>query len=521
MEFAQVFVIHCEPNFSLPWQRKRQYASSSTGFIIDGQRILTNAHCIDHHTQVKLKRRGSNEKFEAAVLAIGAECDLVKLKGQGSDEKFVATVLAIGAVKLKRRGSDEKFVATVLAIGAECDLALLTVDDPRFWESSESVKFGVLPALQDPVMVVGYPIGGDTMSVTSGVQPDFHTYTLAGASELLGIQIDAAINSGNSGGPAFSEEGLCIGVAFQSLKHEDAENIGYVIPTPVVQHFINDYERNKRYTGFPWLGLEWQKTESPDLREMLKMKPNQKGVMVRRLEPTAAASKKGVLQALGTDCSGKQVGKTLTIDQNIEFDEIESCYTKAIPKKYVNEEATLRLLHAGKEVTVKVGPVKLNADQNDLTKPNQSKNMNEEAALSLLHAGKEVTVKVKLLAPVRLIPWHILNKPPSYFIVAGLMFTPITVPYLRSEYGKDYEFDAPVKLLDKMAHSMANSEGEQVTNLKDLVRAVESCTASFLEFDLEYNQKVVLNTKRAKVATKEIMITHCIPSDRSPDLVGI
>jgi hypothetical protein len=32
----------------------------------------------------------------------------------------------------------------------------------------------------------------------------------------------------------------------------------------------------------------------------------------------------------------------------------------------------------------------------------------------------------------------------SYFIVAGLVFTPATVPYLRSEYGKEYDFDAPV-----------------------------------------------------------------------------
>lgn len=47
-----------------------------------------------------------------------------------------------------------------------------------------------------------------------------------GAAELLGIQIDAAINSGNSGGPAFSAAGKCVGIAFQSLKNDDAENIG-------------------------------------------------------------------------------------------------------------------------------------------------------------------------------------------------------------------------------------------------------------------------------------------------------
>lgn len=40
-----------------------------------------------------------------------------------------------------------------------------------------------------------------------------------------------------------------MGIAFQSLKNEDAENIGYVIPTPVIMHFIQDYEKNGAYTG--------------------------------------------------------------------------------------------------------------------------------------------------------------------------------------------------------------------------------------------------------------------------------
>lgn len=67
--------------------------------------------------------------------------------------------------------------------------------------------------------------------------------------EFLFLQIDAAINSGNSGGPAFNDKGNCVGIAFQSLKHEDVENIGYVIPTPVIMHFIQDYTKNGSYTG--------------------------------------------------------------------------------------------------------------------------------------------------------------------------------------------------------------------------------------------------------------------------------
>ena len=54
--------------------------------------------------------------------------------------------------------------------------------------------------LQDAVAVVGYPIGGDTISVTSGVVSRIEvTSYVHGSTELLGVQIDAAINSGNSG----------------------------------------------------------------------------------------------------------------------------------------------------------------------------------------------------------------------------------------------------------------------------------------------------------------------------------
>ena len=148
------------------------------------------------------------------------------------------------------------------------------------------MEFGQLPSLQSPVTVAGYPIGGVAISVTQGVVSRIEVTAYShGSSELLGLQIDAAINSGNSGGPAFNSKGECVGVAFQSLKHDDAENIGYVIPTPVIVHFITDYDRKGKYTGFPTLGLEWQKLENPNMRKYLNMKNAQHGVFVRRVSP--------------------------------------------------------------------------------------------------------------------------------------------------------------------------------------------------------------------------------------------
>ncbi|CAN4093523.1 unnamed protein product [Withania somnifera] len=423
---VKVFCVHTEPNFSLPWQRKRQYSSSSSGFIISGRRVLTNAHSVEHHTQVKLKKRGS----------------------------------------------DTKYLATVLSIGTECDIAMLTVNDDEFWEEVSPLEFGDLPALQDAVTVVGYPIGGDTISVTSGVVSRIEILSYVHVStELLGLQIDAAINSGNSGGPAFNDKGKCVGIAFQSLKHEDAENIGYVIPTPVIMHFIQDYEKNGAYTGFPIIGIEWQKMENPDLRLSVGMAHNQKWLPFRH---------------------GERIGFSYLVSQ-----------------KYTGDDARVKVLRN----------------------------------------SKTLEFKIKLNAHKRLIPAHIKGKPPSYYIVGGFVFSAVSVPYLRSEYGKDYEFDAPVKLLDKLLHAMAQSIDEQlvvvsqvlvadinigyeelvntqviafngkpVRNLKSLANMVEACREEYMKFDLDYDQIVVLQTKNAKAATSDILAMHCIPSAMSDDL---
>ncbi|XLR10596.1 hypothetical protein S83_038534 [Arachis hypogaea] len=141
--------------------------------MIGGRKLITNAHCVEHDTQVKVKRRGD----------------------------------------------DTKYMAKVLAKGVDCDIALLSVESDEFWRDMEPLRLGRLPHLQDSVTVVGYPLRGDTISVTKRVASRIEVTSYAhGSSDLLGIQIDAAINSGNSGGPAFNDQGECIGVAFQSIE---------------------------------------------------------------------------------------------------------------------------------------------------------------------------------------------------------------------------------------------------------------------------------------------------------------
>lgn len=52
----------------------------------------------------------------------------------------------------------------------------------------------------------------------------------------------------------------------QSFAGGEAENIGWIIPTPVINHFLKDFITNGAFTGFPSLGIKWQRMESACLR---------------------------------------------------------------------------------------------------------------------------------------------------------------------------------------------------------------------------------------------------------------
>ncbi|GLJ45098.1 hypothetical protein SUGI_0949380 [Cryptomeria japonica] len=453
---VKVYCTHSEHDYSLPWQKQRQYTSTGSAFMIGGRKLLTNAHCVEHHTQVKVKRRGD----------------------------------------------DTKFVATVLAKGVECDIALLSVESEEFWQGTEPLCFGRLPCLQDAVTVVGYPLGGDTISVTKGVVSRIEVTSYAhGAADLLGIQIDAAINSGNSGGPAFNENGECIGVAFQVYRSDDAENIGYVIPTTVVSHFLNDYEKNGKYTGFPCLGVLLQKLENPALRECLNV-PSNEGVLIRAVEPTSPANQ--VLKAG---------------DVIVSFDGVAVANEGTVPFRFSERIAFGYLI--------------------------SEKYTGDTAEIGIIREGKKMNVITTLKPRVHLVPYHIEGVQPSYLIVAGLVFTPLSEPLIDDEC----EESMGLRLLAKARYSLPQFEGEQIVilsqilasevnigyenmsnqqvlkcngirvkNIRHLAHLVDSCKNKYLIFEFEDKLLVVLERQAASLKTPQILKDYGIACERSPDL---
>lgn len=201
---VKIFVTTNRMDYYRPWQSKGIKASGGSGAIIEGNRILTNAHVV-------------------------------------SDQTFI---------QVKKDADPKKYTARLVAIGHDCDLALLEVEDPSFFENTTPLEFGELPKLQDSVTVMGYPLGGGKISITEGVVSRLEVTAYAQSSrQLLSVQIDAAINPGNSGGPVL-RNGQLVGIAMQVL--QAGQNIGYMIPTLIIEHFFEDLKRGT-YEGFPML----------------------------------------------------------------------------------------------------------------------------------------------------------------------------------------------------------------------------------------------------------------------------
>ena len=189
---AQVRVTGYEVEFENPWQKGSggQYIGSAV--LIDDNRLITNAHVISQALRIDVRLGDSNRWYKAVVDNV----------------------------------SDAS------------DLALLVVEDKSFYRGSKPVDFGNDVALGSQMTVVGFPIGGDSVSITEGIlsRTEVTTYAHSGIQNLT-YQLDAAINSGNSGGPVF-HNGKLVAISTQSLKESD--NIGYGIPVSVINQFIAD-----------------------------------------------------------------------------------------------------------------------------------------------------------------------------------------------------------------------------------------------------------------------------------------
>jgi S1-C subfamily serine protease len=221
-----------------PWTKQAPSEATASGVVIEGKRILTNAHAVLYASQVQVQANAAGDKL----------------------------------------------AATVLAIAPGIDLAVLQLDDPSFFDTHPPVaRASKLPQIKDPVLAYGFPTGGSSLSITKGIvsRIEFvsYNYPVSG----LRIQIDAAINPGNSGGPAIAGDKM-IGLAFSRLGG-DTQNIGYIIPNEEVELFLKDIA-DGHYVGKASMYDDLQTLENPALRDFLKLDKSVEGMVVHRPDKT-------------------------------------------------------------------------------------------------------------------------------------------------------------------------------------------------------------------------------------------
>lgn len=230
---VKVHVTQRYPDPFRPWAKSQSREMSGTGFVIDDKRILTNAHVVSFASQVYVQAHGSSEKISAKVAHIDVGIDL----------------------------------------------AVLTIDDDAFFESRPPLALEEsLPGVKAAVNVYGFPRGGDQISITEGIVSRVEFVEYYYSTLGLRIQVDAALNPGNSGGPAISD-GKVMGVAFSGLNN--ADNIGYLIAADEVRMFLADLADGD-YAGKARLWDLVQTTDNEDLRARLKLPREVGGCMITR-----------------------------------------------------------------------------------------------------------------------------------------------------------------------------------------------------------------------------------------------
>ena len=139
---VKIHAVQQAPDLLRPWARNSPQQVKGSGVVIDGRRILTNAHVVRYASQIYVQPNQSASHIPARVEAMTAGMDL----------------------------------------------AILKLDDETFFENRGALPFAQeLPRVKDSINVYGYPTGGTELSVTQGI-------VLDGLNQIVSLRL-AVVNA--------------------------------------------------------------------------------------------------------------------------------------------------------------------------------------------------------------------------------------------------------------------------------------------------------------------------------------
>ncbi len=235
--------------------------------------------------------------------------------------------------------SDEEFKAQVIGTDQRTDLALLKLETDQTFDNF--LTFGQSkPRVGDWVLAVGNPFGlGGT--VTAGIVSAGGRSIGTGPYDYL--QIDAAVNRGNSGGPAVNLDGEVIGVN-TAIFSPSGGNVGiaFAIPSQLAQKVINELRDNGKVSR-GWLGVSIQDV-SEDIAESLGISEAKGAMITRILEDGPSEGSDLKVRDVVVNVNGAAIANSRDL-------------ARKIAELSPNSDAELAIMRDGKEasVTIKLG----------------------------------------------------------------------------------------------------------------------------------------------------------------------
>ena len=435
-----------------PWTSAPNRTGAGSGFVIDGGFVMTNAHVVSDARMVLLYLHGDPTPHEARVASIAHDCDL----------------------------------------------ALLEPVEAGLLDGVPSLKFGDLPRLGSMVETYGFPTAGRQLSATRGVvsRIEVNRYSHSGLDSYLTVQTDAAINPGNSGGPVV-QDGRVVGVAFQAVSM--LENVGFFIPTEIVEHFLNDL-KDGEYHGFPEIGITFSKLENPAARLAAGLGTTASGVRLESVFPGSSAD--GRLRE--GDVLIEVNGYDIANDGSVSVGDHRLALMVIIDRLQNGETISLGIVRDGQRL--------------DLEFPIES------------FEGFDCYR----------VPYDLM---PSYYVYAGLVFAPLCSGVMRalgdtvqSQISYEYSSRAfsdlerltnTVVLLRRLDHPvnvhmtwsnqavLERVNDKRIRNLTELIEAVENNREEFHVFEFSYFGRFeVMRREDADRAHPEILERFGVVGDR-------
>jgi S1-C subfamily serine protease len=451
-----------------PWTKQSPVDQTGSGVVIEGKRILTNAHVVNYASQVQIQANQAGDKISA----------------------------------------------TVEAIAPGIDLAMLKLDDESFFDTHPPLaRAKTLPGIKDVVLTYGFPEGGNSLSITKGIisRVEFTPYNFPVFG--LRIQIDAAINPGNSGGPAVVGDKM-IGLTFSHLVN--AENIGYIIPSEEIDYFLQDIA-DGHYDGKPAMYDELQTLENPALRAFLKLDPSVHGMVVHKPyknDPAYPLKEWDVVS---------KIGDTPVDDQGmIQLgDNLRVRFSYLIQHIATNGTVPLTLVRAGKELKINL-PVSadypllipgLNGDYPSyfIYGPLVFSAATSEYLGGLLQTRYGAAVMARLSNQASPLVTRLPDQPA--FPGEGLVV--IASPFFPNKLDEGYS-DPRFQVVKKV-------NGIPVRNLNHLVEILRDAKDEFItiECDTRYGETMIFPRAQMLAATDGILTDNGVRSQGSPATLAI